>query len=220
VRAKASGRASPWSALSASCQSFLSSWSYAWARGGDSGTEMQCMASAKHNYAHGRQEATVRQRDWVEVEKVTNAARRCGGPRHHCVMRCDRMHTVCLDDARQWRGQDGLVPFRKRPGRKIFPVKVRASIRRLFWFSLAAGVREKLCSSVFRCGLLLFHFVGNRVLVARWLSGGGIAGLPLEESLIVFGCTSWLTLFQTFSSRAFFPSLLGVLHILAQSRFG
>jgi hypothetical protein len=30
--------------------------------------------------------------DCVKVEKATNAARPSGGPRYHCVMRCDRVH--------------------------------------------------------------------------------------------------------------------------------
>jgi hypothetical protein len=36
--------------------------------------------------------------DCVKVEKATNAARPSGGPRYRCVMRCDRVHGVCLGE--------------------------------------------------------------------------------------------------------------------------
>jgi hypothetical protein len=40
------------------------------------------------------------------VEKVTNAARPSGGTPKLAFARRNRVHAVCLDDARQWRGRD------------------------------------------------------------------------------------------------------------------
>jgi hypothetical protein len=47
--------------------------------------------------------------DQVKVEKVTKAARPSGGTSKLAFMRCNSVHTVCLDDARQWCARDATV---------------------------------------------------------------------------------------------------------------
>jgi hypothetical protein len=66
-----------------------------------------CLGNARQLGVH---DATVWGLDWAEKE--TNAVIPSGGPHHHGVMQCDRVHMVCFHDQQSFRYVSVLGDFR------------------------------------------------------------------------------------------------------------